>query len=132
MIIKLYYTVPVGGPPPLLAFIDTLEPKLRRKLLRLFLILLKTPLPCEPLVKHFSISKYSTLYELRARSTVMVRIIFTIREDGSILFLTPFVKKHSRNTMQALDASLKLLAQINNGTCSVQEMPISQILGESQ
>ena len=59
----------------------------------------------------------------------MVRIIFTLQGDGSILFLTPFVKKDKRDTMRALDASLKLLAQIENGICSVEEVPIKQLPG---
>ena len=126
---KLYYAIPGNGPPDLAAFFDLLEPKMRLKLLNQFALLLTPPLPKEPTIKHFTIGKYSGLYELRARCKVMVRIIFTLQGDGSILFLAPFVKRHARNTMQALDASLKMLAQIKNGTCSVEEMPIKQIIG---
>lgn len=127
---KLYYVTPEGETPPLLAFLDALEPKLRRKLTGQFLLLLQPPLPREPHVKHFTIARYSGLYELRARSKIMVRIIFTIMEDGSILILTPFIKKHSRNTMQALDASLKLLSQISGGTCSIEELTAEFLCGK--
>jgi len=126
---KLYYASSGSGPPDLIAFLDSLEPKLRQKLLRQFHLLMIHPLPREPTVKHFTIEKYRGLYELRARSKIMVRIIFTLQDDGSILFLTPFVKKDKRNTMQALDASLKLLAQIENGIYSTPEIPIKQLLG---
>ena len=127
---KLFYVAPEGESPPLLAFLDALEPKLRRKLMGQFLLLLQPPLPREPHVKHFTIARYSALYELRARSKVMVRIVFTIMDDGSILFLTPFIKRHSRNTMQALDASLKLLSQINGGTGSVKELTAEILYGK--
>ena len=119
---KVLYVVPDKESPPLLTFLQMLEPKLQQKLFGQFLMLSKPPLPREPLVKHFTIEKYSRLYELRAKSKVMVRIIFTILDNDDILFLTPFIKKHKRNTMQALDSSLKLLAQVNNGTCPVKEL----------
>ena len=119
---KVLYVVSNEGQAPLLIFLDTLEAKLRQKLCGQFLLLSKPPLPREPLVKHFTIEKYDRLYELRAKSKVMVRIIFTILDNGDILLLTPFIKKHKRNTMQALDSSLKLLAQVNNGIYSVKEL----------
>jgi len=122
---KVFYVTPTGRQPPLLEFLNTLEPKLQRKLFSQFLLLSKPPLPCEPHVKHFSIEKYNHLYELRTKSKIMIRIIFTIQNDKSILLLTPFIKKHKRNTMQALDSSLKLLAQVNDGTCAAKELRIN-------
>jgi mRNA-degrading endonuclease RelE of RelBE toxin-antitoxin system len=129
--LKVYFAVPSNSPAPLPAFIDTLEKKMRMKLLKQFTQLHIRPLPREPTIKHFTIARYNKLYELRARIKVMVRIVFTIQNDGSVLLLVPFVKSHKRDTMQALDASLQLLAQINNGTCSVQEMSINQIQEET-
>jgi len=126
--LKLYYALSGRGPPDLVSFMESLDSKLRSKLLKQFYVLMTQPLPTEPTVKHFTIEKYGKLYELRARSQVMVRIIFTIQSDGSILFLTPFIKKHTRNTMQALDSSLKMLAQIQSGACGVKEIPITQLL----
>jgi hypothetical protein len=99
---------------------------MRQKPLGCFKLLQSEPLPREPIVKHFTIARYSGLYELRAKNKIMVRIIFTVMAGGDILLLIPFVKSHKRNTMQALEASLKLLAQINNGTCSVQEMLLNK------
>ena len=124
---KLYYALSERGPPDLVAFMGPLDAKMKSKLLTQFHALMTQPLPTEPTVKHFTIEKYSKLYELRARCQIMVRIIFTIRGDGSILFLVPFVKKHARNTMQALDSSLKLLKQIHFGDCLVSEVPSVQL-----
>lgn len=121
---RIYYAVPAGGPSLLPAFLGTLENKLRQKIQTQFRLLQERPLPREPTVKHFSIARYSHLYELRAKNRVMVRIIFTLTADDDILLLVPFIKSHKRNTMQALEASLKLLAQIQSGTCSVKEMSI--------
>jgi len=126
--VKLCYAHADHGPPDLVAFLDSLESKLRIKLIHQFYLLMTQPLPGEPTVKHFSIEKYSALYELRARSKIMVRIVFTIQSDGSILFLAPFIKRHTRNTMQALDSSLKMLKQIQSGTCCIREIPIEKIL----
>ena len=78
----------------------------------------------EPYVKHFRIERYQTLYELRVKNKNLVRIIFTLTESGDILFLTPFVKRHKRNTMQALDRSLDYLAHIKDGSCSIKELSI--------
>jgi len=127
---KIFYIVPKERHPPLIDFIDGLEPKLRKKLFSQFLLLMIPPIPREPLVKHFTIEKYGRLYELRAKGKIMVRIIFTVQDDEHILLLSPFIKKHKRNTMQALDSSLKMLEQINNGTCSVKELSIQQIKEE--
>ena len=76
-------------------------------------------------MKHFTIEKYSALYELRAKSKLLARIIFTLRPDGNVLFLAHFIKTHKRNTMQALDASLKMLSQLDDGSGSVRELTIN-------
>lgn len=123
---NLLIYVPPDGPPPLPAFLAAQDGKLRSKLESLLALLLCTPagLLREPYVKHFSIEKYSALYELRAKGKALVRIIFTLQPNGDILLLVPFVKRHKRNTMQALDASLKMLAQIRDGTGSARELSI--------
>lgn len=126
---KLFYAQPENGAPDLVSFIEALDEKLLMKLLSQFYMLMTQPVPGEPTVKHFTIEKYSKLYELRARSQVMARIVFTIRNDGSILFLAPFIKRHTRNTMQALDCSLKMLRQIHTGACQAREVPIGKLLG---
>ena len=125
---KLYYALPETGAPDLVSFLDQLDAKLRVKLLSQFYLLTTRPLPGEPIIKHFTIEKYRKLYELRARSQIMVRIIFTIQDDGSVLFLTPFVKKHTRNTMHALDIYLKILKLVQTKTCRILEVPVSEII----
>ena len=40
----------------------------------------------------------------------MIRIIFTVQPDGEILLLHAFQKRQPRDTMQALERSLKLLS----------------------
>ena len=57
------------------------------------------------------LEKYSQFYELREKSKILVRIIFTI-QDGDIILLTPFIKRQPRDTMKALEQSLKILANI--------------------
>lgn len=109
--IKTY--IPPGQPAPLSAFLVSLDEKLRRKLLRQIFHLSQIPL-CdlkEPHYKHFVLEKYSQFYELREKSKILVRIIFTI-QDGDIILLTPFIKRQPRDTMKALEQSLKILANI--------------------
>ena len=108
---KLLIAVPAEGSVPLLEFFGLLDEKQR-----------------EPYVKHFCIERYQALYELRAKSKNLVRIIFTLTDDGDILFLTPFIKRHKRNTMQALDRSLDCLTHIRDGSCSTQELSIKFFL----
>lgn len=123
---KLLIAVPTEGAVPLYDFFTALEDKQRQKLLSLFAMLLQSPATVmrEPYVKHFGIERYQSLYELRAKSKNLVRIVFTLTEHGEILFLEPFVKRHKRNTMQALDRSLEYLAYIKDGSCSVEELSI--------
>lgn len=89
---KLLIAVPAEGSVPLLEFFGLLDEKQRQKLLSLFALLLQSPAAVmrEPYVKHFCIERYQALYELRAKSKNLVRIIFTLTDDGDILFLTPF------------------------------------------
>lgn len=123
---KLLIAVPAEGAVPLYDFFAALEDKPRQKMLSLFAMLLQSPATVmrEPYVKHFCIERYQSLYELRAKSKNLVRIVFTLTEHGDILFLEPFVKRHKRNTMQALDRSLEYLAHIKDGSCSVEELSI--------
>ena len=93
-------------------FIESLEPKLREKLVWQIFRLSRTP-PAglkEPHYKHFSIEKYRDFYELREKNRIVIRIIFTVQSNGEILLLYAFQKRQSRDTMQALERSLKLLS----------------------
>lgn len=127
---KLLTAVPAEGSAPLTEFFGGLDEKQRQKLFSLFALLLQSPAAVmrEPYVKHFCIERYQDLYELRAKSKTLVRIIFTLTDSGDILFLAPFIKRHKRNTMQALDRSLEYLARIRDGSCSAQELSIKFFL----
>ncbi len=127
---KLMIAVPAEGAVPLQDFFGTLDEKQRQKMLSLFALLMHSPAAImrEPYVKHFGIERYQMLYELRAKSKNLVRIIFTLTDSGDILFLEPFIKRHKRNTMQALDRSLNYLDHIKDGSCSVQELSINILL----
>lgn len=105
---------PACRTPPAAAFIDSLEPRLREKLLRQLITLPGTPPSAlrEPHYKHFAIEKYRDLYELRERGKLIVRVIFTYRTDGQILLLHGFVKQQSRDTLRALEQSLRALADL--------------------
>ena len=105
---------PACRTPPAAAFIDSLEPRLREELLRQLITLPGTPPSAlrEPHYKHFAIEKYRDLYELRERGKLIVRVIFTYRTDGQILLLHGFVKQQSRDTLRALEQSLRALADL--------------------
>ena len=116
--IKIY--VPPGQPGPFQLFIHTgqlgNDVFQRTHLLHLFKLLqqivrLSQIHLCdlkEPHFKHFVLEKYNQLYELREKNKVLARIIFTIR-DGDIILLAPFIKRQPRDTMKALEQSLKNL-----------------------
>ncbi|NBI11498.1 hypothetical protein D1641_16015 [Colidextribacter sp. OB.20] len=110
--IKIYK--PPDGPAQTAEFIEGLEPKLRDKVIRQILYLSRmSPAELrEPHYKHFSIEKYQSLYELRERGRVVVRIIFTPCPNGDYLLLHAFVKRQKRDTEKALEHSLRLLASL--------------------
>ncbi len=103
---------PPGRTAQAALFIEGLDPKLREKLLRQIIPLPRMPPSTlrEPHYKHFALEKYRSLYEVREKGRSVVRVIFTIRPGGEILLLCGFVKKQSRDTMRALEQSLRILA----------------------
>lgn len=109
--IKVY--CPPGVEPPLYAFIDALDGKLKAKLLWQIFRLRNLP-ACElkePHFKHFSLERYSQMYELREKGKVLIRIVFTVQNEDVIL-LTSFIKRQPRDTKKALDQSLYILSDI--------------------
>lgn len=102
---------PTSKSAPLADFIDGLDPRLREKiLLRLyFLTQLEKPEMKEPHFKRFSIERYRDLWELRVKSKVLIRIIFCTLSNGNVLLLHGFVKRQKRDTMQALEQSIRIL-----------------------
>ena len=119
--IKIYK--PPDGPTQVAEFIEGLEPRLREKVVRQIIYLSRTPLLelREPHYKHFSIEKYQSLYELREKGRVVVRIIFTPCPNGDYLLLHAFVKRQKRDTEKALEHSLRLLASLwDHPECAVE------------
>jgi hypothetical protein len=109
--IKIYH--PPGRDAPFEAFLASLDHKLRLKLRRqLFLLAYSPQIELkEPHYKRFALERYSGFCELREKHQVHVRIIFTMY-DGDILLLAPFVKKETRDTMRALERSIRILADV--------------------
>ena len=119
---KVYLYVSGDGEIPFLRFLDVMEPKMRAELVQGLRNLASIPAyMAEPHVKHFALERYCALYEYRARLRVMVRVMFSLDKSGNILILHPMVKKRDRNTMQALEASLKMLAELEQGAASLLE-----------
>lgn len=112
--IKVYQ--PPGQISQVETFIEGLHPKLRDKLVWQIFRLSRTP-PAglkEPHYKHFSIEKYRDFYELREKNRVVIRVIFTVLPSGEVLLLHAFQKRQSRDTMRALEHSLKLLSLLRD------------------
>ena len=103
---------PPGGSAQVALFIAGLDTKLREKLLRQIIPLPRMPpsILREPHYKHFTLERYRSLYEVRAKNGIAVRIIFTILPEGRVLLLYGFSKRQSRDTIRALDQSLRILA----------------------
>ncbi len=103
---------PPGRDSPVAVFLEGLEPKFRDKLVLQIFQLSRTSRSGlkEPHYKHFSIERYRELYELREKGKVMVRIIFALCPGGGVVLLNAFAKRQKRDTMQALEQSLNILA----------------------
>lgn len=103
---------PPGDPAQVALFIEGLDTRLREKLLRQIIPLPRMPpsILREPHYKHFTLERYRAFYEVRAKNGIAVRIIFTILPEGKILLLYGFSKRQSRDTMRALEQSMRILA----------------------
>lgn len=104
---------PTGDPAQVALFIEGLDTRLREKLLRQIIPLPRMPpsILREPHYKHFTLERYRVVYEVRAKNGIAVRIIFTILPEGKILLLYGFSKRQSRDTMRALEQSMRILAE---------------------
>lgn len=104
---------PPSRTAPIHKFLDSLEPKFREKLIWRIFWLSGTPRASlrEPHYKHFGLERYNGLYEVRERGKVLVRIIFTY-SGNDVLLLNAFIKRKPRDTMQALEQSLRILAEL--------------------
>lgn len=109
--IKIYQ--PAGEKSPVVLFLNGLDQRLRQKAL-LQIVRAAELHPAEmrePHIKHFVLERYSALYELREKSKILIRIIFTIC-DGDIILLVPFVKRQKRDAEKALESAVKILSDI--------------------
>ena len=104
---------PPGDPAQVALFIEGLDTRLREKLLRQIIPLPRMPpsILREPHYKHFTLERYRVFYEVRAKNGIAVRIIFTILPERKILLLYGFSKRQSRDTMRALEQSVRILAE---------------------
>ena len=119
---KIYIYSPAGITAPFLDFLDGLDEKMQKKIVYVLKSMAVSPGKLsEPQVKHFSIERYKELYELREKIRVMVRIIFTLDVNGNVILLHPFIKRHKRNTNQALEESLVILREIRRNPELLQE-----------
>lgn len=92
-------------------FIESLEPRLREKIIMRLYQLSRPQKPemREPHFKRFSLERYRDLCELRVKSKVLIRIIFHLCPNGDVMLLYGFIKRQKRDTMQALEQSLRIL-----------------------
>jgi phage-related protein len=119
---KIYLYASPGGEIPFLEFLRSLNAKQQKKLdYTLKCLVLNKGNLSEPQVKHFSVERYKQFYELREKAQVLLRVIFVLDNNGDIILLSPFIKRHKRNTSQALEASLKMLAEINQNPGALRE-----------
>lgn len=104
---------PPGEESPVTQFLSALAPRLAEKaIFQIFRAANLHPSEMkEPHIKHFVLERYRDFYELREKSKILIRIIFTI-SDGDIILLTPFIKRQKRDSEKALEQSLKMLADI--------------------
>ena len=93
------------------AFIDGLDPRLREKIIMQLYQLSQPNKPelREPHFKRFSVERYRDLCELRVKNKILVRIIFCYRPNGQVQLLHGFIKRQKRDTLQALEQSIRIL-----------------------
>ena len=101
---------PPDKPAQLPEFIDSLDPRLREKIIMQLYQLSKPHKPelREPHFKRFSLECYRDLCELRVKSKMLVRIIFCFCPNGQVLLLHGFIKRQKRDTMQALEQAIRI------------------------
>ena len=119
---KIFLYVSPQGKAPFLDFLDSLDAKQKKKLdYSLKCLAMNNGKLSEPQVKHFSIERYKRLFELREKAQILLRVVFALDKDNNVILLCPFIKRHKRNTNQALESSLKMLAEINQNTAALRE-----------
>ena len=69
------------------------------------------------------------MYELREKGKVLVRVIFTIQDSGEVMLLQAFIKRQKRDTMQALEQSIRILADLREHPEYAVEFKIKEETG---
>jgi len=100
---------------PVVEFLKNADKKIRKKFYYQIAILkANKQYICEPHIKHFTIERYSELYEFRIKvAGHIVRIIFYEYDVNSIVLLHAFYKHDKKDTKHALDYALRILHEIN-------------------
>ena len=114
-----------NGEVPMYPFLLSLDRNLYRKALSQIAMLANISAADmkEPHIKHFVIEKYNQLYELRVKKRILVRIIFVI-SDEDVLLLEPFIKRQKRDTVTALEKSIRMLSAFReNPECAIKFLP---------
>lgn len=124
---------PPGDKSPVAEFLSGLEPRLAEK--TAFQIIRTAALhPSEmkePHIKHFVLERYRDFYELREKSKILIRIIFTIG-DGDIILLAPFIKRQRRDSEKALEQAVRMLTDIRTHPERVVEFQLPSSIGSTK
>lgn len=105
---KIYVFRERDGTVPFLFFFQSLDEKLQRKIVKGLRCLALFPgYRTQPHVKHFSLERYSDLFEYRERIRILFRVIYTTDAKGNIILLAPFVKKRDKDTQRALELAVR-------------------------
>lgn len=72
---------------------------------------------------------HRSMYELREKGKVLVRVIFTIQDSGEVMLLHAFIKRQKRDTMQALEQSIRILADLREHPEYAVEFKIKEETG---
>lgn len=119
---RIFNYIDADGTDPVGEFMISLEPKLQRKL--------ETTLnnardPCyllrPPGFKVIRIQKYKGLYEVRIKMQQMVRVVFYIDQNGSMVLLHGFIKNNGNELNRALETANKRRTSVQNGTAQIKE-----------
>ena len=110
---KIYTFCERDGQSPFLSLFHQLDKNLQQKILKgLRCMALFPSYRAQPHVKHFSIERYSQLYEYRERIRILFRVIYTLDTAKNIILLVPFVKKRDKDTQRALELAVQRMETI--------------------
>ena len=121
---EIYHYVDCNGHRPVDQFIETLAPKQQENIHSLLLQLHDHPLQ-PPHVKAIRNGRYKGLYELRSRVKQMVRIVFSLTEEGSIILLHGFIKSDNRSINRAMEMARIRQFVLSNGGAQIQKVPLT-------